>query len=396
MLFYVLKIKLPSIEAACTKAKEELAQTTAQHQMMMEHLTASVIISSAQGKTLYVSPYTEILTGYSPRKVYAMEADLLSTIILPEDLPRYQRAAMVSRLGEEIVVRCQIRHRHSLSLWLEIHFVPIFAPNGELGSILRVCFDVTSSVRYQNQVEEQNQELSDFAAMVSHDLKSPIFTIKGMASTLLDEHQQQLDEEGKELLGFVLSGAKRLESLVDSILEYSTITMKYLEEQDLSLQSVLRDVLEDLTPQIEAKQAEIHLPDRLPAIHGEPIRIYQVFANLIGNALKYSAVDRKTVISISFLEGDMVEIKVTDNGKGIPADHLGEIFRPYRRLYSRSTDDESGFGLACVKKIVERLGGSIRVESIENLGSTFILLLPPAREKERTEKEEPIAQLDMQ
>jgi PAS domain S-box-containing protein len=368
-------------------AARELAKLRERYELVTTNIAASVIIYDIDGKVVFCSPYTQVLTGYTPAEIEAYSengADFFESVVLDKDLERYQRARHVSQLGEDILVRCRIRHRSGLKLWLETRMVPVCDENGEVVSVLAVTVDVTDTLTYQEQIEAHNRDLSDFAYMVSHDLKAPVFTIKGMASALLEDHEEQLGSSGRELVDYIIDATGRLEQLISSVIEYSSISTKEWHEADVDLNTVINNVRADLAELIRTKQAVLHVQSDLPTVRGDQIRVYQIFSNLLGNALKYSSAERIPEIHIKAkrTSTDIITAEMQDNGLGIPAAKLGEIFRPYRRAHGGNIEG-SGIGLACVKKIVDRLGGTVSVASIEHQGSTFTVTLPAAQPNPR-------------
>jgi signal transduction histidine kinase len=236
---------------------------------------------------------------------------------------------------------------------------------------------VTDSLNYQKQIEEQNRDLSDFAYMVSHDLKAPIFTIKGMADALTEDYSESLADDGRELVEYIVSATERLERLVESVIEYSSISTKELKEVEVDLNEALTSVTADLQELIRTNSATVDVQTNLGTVTGSPVRIYQVFSNLVGNAIKYRAPERDPHVTISAhsLASGGLKVDVTDNGLGIPTDKLDEVFRPYRRVHA-GVAEGSGIGLACVKKIVDHLNGTVSVQSKEGVGSTFTVIFP--------------------
>lgn len=368
---------------------ETLHDVIERYERLTNNIAVSVIIEDSDGEVTFCSPYTEVLTGYSTEEIQRYNGDFLESIVIEEDIPRYKRFRMMSEMGEAIPVRYRVRHKSGIILWLETRLVPVLGDSGNLASIMSVSNDVTSTVRYQKHIEEQNQDLSDFAYMVSHDLKAPIFTIRGMASALSEDYREQLGEEGTGLLSYITEGATRLEKLVASIIEYSSLS-KNAPDEVVSLNSTLSDVLRDLSEQIKLLSAEIHIKGELPEVLGPPMRLYQVFSNLLGNALKYHSPERRPLIEISVCSHSDQNnhiIQVKDNGSGIADGKLDDVFRPYHRACG-SEIEGSGIGLACVKKIMERLGGSVSVRSKEGEGSSFYLVFPTVHPKPQSIPEE--------
>lgn len=350
------------------------------YEVLTTNLAAAVIVYDEDWQVRFASPYTEVLTGYSPDEFYSSEADLFELIAVEGDGEKIARAKQVCRLGEEFHLQYQIKHRSSILLWVDGRFVPIFNEADEVIGMLSVTIDVTESIRQRKQLEQQNQDLSDFSYMVSHDLKAPIFTIKGMVAALQEDYGDKLGEEGGQLLAYITEGAQRLEKLVSSVIEYSAISIKEGTILPVQLKELMHSVMQDLSEQLRITGGKVSLSEALPSVSGDPVRIYQVFSNLLGNAIKYRSPERVLEVNIRarVLPNDFVQIEVEDNGRGIPEGKIKDIFRPYHRAHS-SEIEGSGIGLASVKKIVEKAGGQVSVESVEGKGSTFKVILPLAK-----------------
>lgn len=348
------------------------------HETMVSNIAAAVIYSLEDGRVALCSPYAEVLTGF-PTDYFYSDHRFFESLCVEEDLDRFRRARMIAELGEDSLVRHRVNHQSGLQLWLETRLVPVLTGDGEVEGIMSVSTDVTALVCNQLQIEEQNRDLADFAYMVSHDLKAPIFTIKGMASAIAEDFGEQLGGEGNELLNYISAAAARLETLVASVIEFSSASSKPIKESNVDLRRVVADVIHDHAKQIESCAAKIEISNDLPTIKGDQVRLYQIFSNLIGNAIKYRSKDRPLVISVTNrpISGPRVLIEVSDNGLGIPADKLEDIFRPYHRAHG-SAIEGNGIGLACVKKVVERLRGTVSVKSTMGSGSSFFITLPAA------------------
>jgi len=350
------------------------------YDVLINNIAAAVIVYDENRTVRFVSPYTEILTGYALKEFYDAPQDLFESIAVDHDGEKYARAKQISHLGENFNLQYQIRHRTGLRLWLDTRFVPIFDDREQVAGLLCVTLDVTESIKQRQLLEQQNQDLSDFSYMVSHDLKAPIFTIKGMVTAIGEDYGSKIGPEGQELLKFIEDGAKRLESLVASVIEYSAVSVKEGERKPVDLQEVLSSVVKDLREQIRLSEAEVIIPSKFPIVAGDPLRYYQVFSNLIGNAIKYRSPKRKLKIELTVKEHphDLIALDLEDNGLGIPAGKIKDVFRPYHRAHS-SDIEGSGIGLASVKKIVDQAGGQVSVRSIEDQGITFRVTLPLAK-----------------
>jgi PAS domain S-box-containing protein len=361
-----------------TLANEEL-------KLVLNNIAAGVLLYKEDGSIGFCSSYIGVLTGYTYEELESLKIyDLFDSIIIKEDKDRYHRAKNICNLGEDSLVRFRIKHKSGLILWLETRMVPVLNEKGTITSIMSISIDVTETFQYQKQIEDQNQDLNDFAYMISHDLKAPIFTIQGMTEALREDFGDAIGSEGLDLINYISNAAGRLTSLVASVLEYSALSNSDETTEEVSLLESIQQVLSDFSEHLKKHNGTINMPEALPGIKGEPVRIYQLFSNLIGNAIKYHSKDRPLIISISGVvtTPNFISLSVEDNGIGIPAHKLEDIFRPYRRAHGGDIEG-SGIGLACVKKIVDKIGGKIRVESELNKGSIFTLELPLAKPGER-------------
>lgn len=236
-----------------------------------------------------------------------------------------------------------------------------------------------------NELETSNTELDSFAFVASHDLKEPLRGIHHYSNFLIEDYGERLDPEGVERLQTLIRLSGRMEDLLDSLLYYSQVGRLDLRKTDIDLQRVLDETLEFLRPRIEENRVEIRVPRPLPTALADEIRVGEVFSNLISNAIKYS--DRaERVVEIGYLENILHNIAdeprteqlyyVRDNGIGIDRQHHADIFMIFKRLHGRSEyGGGSGAGLTIVKKIIERHGGRIWLESTPGAGTTFYFTL---------------------
>jgi len=360
--------------------EERLALLEGEYQTLTSSIAASIIIRTQTQKTTFCSPYTEVMSGYAVREFLNHPGDLLLESVHPNDRDRYQRAFQVVSLGELYKFRYRVKHKSGFDVWLETHLVPLLSATGEVSGSIGISLDVTDSVRYQQSIEERNVDLHDFTSMVSHDLKAPVFTIRGMAQILQEELGSGAQGETREALAHLQQASDRLAQLVTGIMEYSEVSALESTNERIPLQNVLLDISTDYARQLSALNAELALPARAPIVLGDRTKLYQIFANLISNALKYHAPNRPLRISVEILSHTPREVIVAlrDTGRGIPAEKLSQVFRPFFRAHPDVTDG-SGIGLACVRKLVDKVGGQIRVESDERSGTTFFITLrvPP-------------------
>jgi signal transduction histidine kinase len=223
------------------------------------------------------------------------------------------------------------------------------------------------------RLEASNRELSDFAHIVSHDLKTPLRGISQLAGWIKEDYVEGLDEGGKEKLGLLIDQAKRMHQLIDTILQYSRVGRVEAVERRVDLNQLVQETIEILAP---PKSMRISVINELPTMVGVRSHFEQVFQNLLSNAINF--MDKAE----GFIKIDCVEeeddwlFSVKDNGPGIEEDHHDRIFQIFQTLARREEVESTGIGLALVKKIVETWGGRIWVESKKGEGSTFFFTLP--------------------
>ncbi|KGL63836.1 sensor histidine kinase [Polaribacter sp. Hel1_85] len=215
-------------------------------------------------------------------------------------------------------------------------------------------------------LERQNQELNDYAHMISHDLKSPLQSIEALTTWVLEDYSSILDASGKETLQLIRENVEKMDTLVKGILQYSTIGKIEKELYDVNLNLLVDQIISDIDNKDHIKFV---IPDKLPEIKGDSYRLEQLFYHLIDNAIKFN--DKKEIIiEIGYTQDDDYwKFYIKDNGKGIEKKYFDKIFVAFQKL----EDDyqSSGIGLSIVKKIIEVYKGEIYLESEPNVGSTF-------------------------
>jgi len=345
-----------------------------------DNLPAAVLIADADGKVLYCSPYTEVLTGYSIDEVAAAGRDFMATVMHEKYRGTYARAIQFFDAGEPYQFQHRFMHKTGIEVWAETRTTPLFNADGDVSAFLSVTLNISQQMVYQRQVELRTKEIEDFTYMISHDLKSPLFTLRGMLG-LLEEYNSQLPPQALEIFSHVHRAVQRLETLVNSVLEYAQISATSLALEPVPLRDVLTQVCGDFATDIVAFQVALSIDENLPFVEGERVRLSQIFANLMSNAIKYRDQSRILTLEIAVLPQHskrQITVFFRDNGTGIPANKVSAIFSPFQRAHGASIEG-TGIGLACVKKLMEKFGGEVEVESEQGTGSTFFLTfrLPP-------------------
>ncbi len=243
--------------------------------------------------------------------------------------------------------------------------------------------DRTAELQQANAaLERSNQELDDFAHIASHDLKEPLRGINTYSAFLLEDYSDKLDADGQAKLNTLQKLTRRMESLIESLLMYSRVGRTELAVQDTNLNETLADIVETLDIRLRELGVEIRQPHPLPTIRCDGVRVGEVFRNLITNAMKYNDKPQKWIEigcepqPANGTNGGAMVFHVRDNGIGIREKHLDSVFRIFKRLHGRDEyGGGTGIGLTIVKKIVERHGGRIWLESTFGEGTTFFFTL---------------------
>jgi PAS domain S-box-containing protein len=234
-----------------------------------------------------------------------------------------------------------------------------------------------SALRAARELARSNQDLEQFAHVTSHDLKEPLRMVTGFMGLLRDRYESQLDEKAREYIGFASDAAKRMQRLIDDLLEYSRVGRDENIEV-VALSEVLDEAQANLSVAIRESGAAI-TRDPLPVIRANRTEMVQLFQNLLGNALKFRG-GRKPESHIGAREESSGWVfTVRDNGIGIDPAYQGRLFKIFQRMHTAEAYPGSGVGLAICKKIVEQYGGRIGVQSEEGRGATFYFTLPETR-----------------
>jgi signal transduction histidine kinase len=225
------------------------------------------------------------------------------------------------------------------------------------------------------ELRRSNEDLEQFAYVASHDLQEPLRMIHNYLQLLRQRYRERLEPAANDFIGFALDGAKRMHELIQDLLTYSRVGTHGKDFATVDCAEACRRALANLSLVIEETGAVI-TQDTLPMVNGDLVQLTQLFQNLVGNALKFRGERRPEIHVGAVLKGQEWELTVADNGIGIAEQDFQRIFIVFQRLHSREKYAGTGIGLAVCKKIVERHGGRIWVESRLGRGTTFHVILP--------------------
>jgi PAS domain S-box-containing protein len=284
--------------------------------------------------------------------------------------------------GETFTVMETSKDRGGGEKVYEVRYYPITDRNGAPIAACQIAQDISERKYFENlllrqseELKRSNGELEQFAYIASHDLQEPLRMVSSYVQLLAQRYQGQLDEKADKYIGYAVDGARRMQALINDLLALSRVNSRGMEFQLAKCGDIVQRVLHDLGVSIRESNARVEC-GAIPSVMADERQMEQLFQNLIGNALKFRSEKPPHIrVQAEQRDGEWL-FQVRDNGIGIAPEHTERIFLLFQRLHSRDKYSGTGIGLAICKKIVERHGGRIWVESEPGKGSTFQFTLP--------------------
>lgn len=400
------RAQMPAMEAGPRRSQLYLSA-------MLNHMPAAVMLLDEERRTMEWNRQAAHLFDFDERARPGQDVlNLLPPSMRP---PMRELIDTVADLdgGRSVLLRLnggakEARH-------VEATAAPVHDDGRRVGTIIS-AMDVTERIRLEDQasqlreqkavndalavqanelqrlneaLRQSNEELEAFAYVASHDLQEPLRKINAFTDLLRSDFGEVLGDDGDFYLDRVQNAAGRMIELIRGLLAYSRIASRGNPFSQVDLGDIVARVLNDLEVLIEDTRADVRVGD-LPRLEADPIQMRQLFQNLIGNSIKFRRPGREPVIEISchveswFEDGAprAYEILLSDNGIGFDMKYAERVFAPFQRLHGRSRYEGSGMGLAICRRIAQRHGGVIRVESEPGRGSTFLITLPARHVRE--------------
>lgn len=360
-------------------AEEELALSERRYRSLVD-LAPDAIAIHQQGRFVYINPAGARLLGtWSADQLIGME---LTALLHPEDRemisPRIREmetgAAKTAPLTEIRVLRPD-----DVPVTVEITSAAIPYNAGlAIHSVLR---DITARKKAENdlqkavqELKESNRDLEQFAYVASHDLNEPLRTVLSYIQLLERRYKPALGPDAAEMIGFIVDGGERMKELIADLLDYSRLT-KGPAFGTVDCEDLLRTTLAQLDHLVVEERGRV-THDQLPCVSGDAGQLQQVFSNLVTNAIRFHGPTYPEVHISAARSREAWTFAFKDNGIGVPADAQERIFLMFQRLHTQAEYPGTGIGLAICRKVVERHGGRLWVESGEGEGSTFFFTLP--------------------
>jgi PAS domain S-box-containing protein len=392
-------IELNGIELMCSFVRNITERKKAEYDKELTRLDHEALISSTNDYMWSVNNKYELIAG---NKAFInqmqkntgislksgdnlMLEDTFSEVYLTYWKNLYNRALQGEFVQEEIIIPDE---NNTDNHWSELNVNPIYN-NNEITGIACYSKDITERKNQENkliilanelqkradELAETNIELEQFAYIASHDLQEPLRMVKSFLELIERRYGEKLDEDGLKYIKYAVQGSDRMKQVILDLLNYSRVGKGDDEIEKLDLNEILSEVIETNQLVILEKQAVI-TKEQLPTIQFVRLHMQQLLHNLITNGLKYCKPNVVPILNISFIDKNKEWLfSISDNGIGIDEKYFDKIFVVFKRLHGTGTYAGTGIGLAICKKIVEKQGGKIWVESVPDKGSTFYFTL---------------------
>jgi PAS domain S-box-containing protein len=347
---------------------------------VINHSPNIITLMDREGRYLLVNHSTAELLGCS-------EADLVGKTFA-EVLPPETATLFMERLQTVLETQSALQVEDFMPApdgerAYNTTLFPLYDDQGDIYAVGGLALDITARVqaeqevaRYAAELERSNQELEQFAYITSHDLREPLRMVKGYLDLLGRRYREELDASAQEFIDYAVDGAERMQEMIRALLRLSRVKTRGEAFAPTDVEAVLARTLNTLRRSIKDAGAEV-THDPLPTLMADGAQLTQVLQNLITNGIKFCREDEPPRVHVSAQrEGDEWVFSVADNGIGIDPEQADRLFQIFQRLHTRAEYEGLGIGLVLCRRIVERHGGRIWVESAPGQGATFYFTLP--------------------
>lgn len=378
--------------AARRRADKALRESDKKIRGVMDGAPDALLITGPDGKIQMVNSQAEQLFSY-PRDAFtgqSLDALLVARLEAPVagesgDAPSRLAKDQALRDLRSLGARFDGIRKDGTTFPVDLKRSPVHVGDEEL--LISAVRDRTEQQRAEEAMQKfsldlarSNAELERFAYVASHDLQEPLRMVSSYTQLLAKRYKGKLDANADEFIAYAVDGASRMQKLINDLLALSRVGTQAKPFEPVPTGAILSRVLSDMRPTIEGAAATVAVPDTLPTVLADATQIGQLFQNLIGNALKFRGTEAPRVDISARPEDDgrLWRFAFRDNGIGIEPQYFERIFVIFQRLHSKESYPGTGIGLAICKKIVERHGGHMWVESTPGAGATFLFTLPAA------------------
>ena len=380
MTFIVCQIVWAVLYRFRFSVEDKLSDSEKKYRLLAENSFDLICIHDATARLKFVSPSIKRMLGYEWADLigrypieFAHEEDIYIMRSLDFSNPE------LPFINKPIEVR--LRHASGEYLWFEIIFTTIGDRDSESGFVLSQSREITERKQYQLALEERtkelersNADLETFAFVSSHDMQEPLRMIANYTQLLKKRFTGKMDREAEEYIDFANKGAISLQQLIRDLLAFSRITRADIRKAPVNMNLLMDEVMRNIKMELQEKNADVVYED-LHVVEGDRNMVMLVMQNLILNGVKYNQSEKPEVKVSYALNGKSVTFCIADNGIGIEKRYQQRIFEPFHRLHTKTEYPGTGLGLSICKKIIERSGGKIWLESEPERGTKFFFSL---------------------
>ncbi|MGB6269074.1 MAG: ATP-binding protein [Olleya sp.] len=370
----ILEEKSRELYLASQKLEQLLGEKSSQLQGVFENIVDAYVVMDLKGNVIKFNEPATKLFGYD------IEKDIVNVVnlIYKEDY-QYAMTSFIDlqTKGYYKNYEARVYTKSKEVKWVHINASIVFDTNKKPIAAQGIVRDITEFKNLElqkekllSQLEKSNDELQEYAYIVSHDLKSPLRSIYALVSWLKEDNQANLDENSLQNLAHIETTLEKMEQLITDVLNYSSLGINSSEKSEIDLDKLVKELITIL---YVPKHIEIKSQKKLPSIKGDKTKLQQLFQNLISNAIKFIDKDKGTIIiDVDDLKSHY-KFSIKDNGIGIDKKFHDKIFKIFHAL--NKSKDSTGIGLSIVKKIVNLYEGEIWLDSEPNIGTTFYFTL---------------------
>ncbi len=357
--------------------EEALRESEEKYATLVENSLTGIYIDQDE-KIVFANERFARIYGYSKEEITGIRS---WELVHPEDRELTNRVRAGRLRGDHVPAEYEARGltRRGETIWVKRRNARIEYKGRS--AILGNVVDITERKRAEADLRKRNEDLRDFVRVVSHDLKTPVISIQGFSSRLSAAYPDQLGDKGRDYLERIRASARRMELLVSDLETLLRIGVVPSTFESIAVLEIVRDAASDLHDSLAKKGVELVVAPNLPTIYGDRNRIYQVFENLLVNAVSFMGSTKTPRIELGYRDqGEFHEFCVKDNGIGIDPKYHRKVFQMFQRLKEIKDVEGTGLGLAIVERIVGSQGGKVWVESEKGKGATFCFTLPKTPE----------------
>ena len=369
------------------RAEEELKESEKRFEDIALSSADLIWEVDANGKYVFTSGRVKQILGYSPEELIGKT---------PFELMPEEEAKHIGQIFEQIVAKKEMivdlenwnLTKNGELVYLLTSGVPLLDNTGSLIGYRGVDKDITERKRAEEErerllhdLERSNAELEQFGYIISHDLQEPLRMVASYTQLLEKRYKGSLDADAEEFIAYAVDGSKRMQNMIQSLLSYSRVGTRGKPFEPTECESVFKQALDNLKVTIDESGAGV-THDPLPRVIADETQLIQLFQNLLANAIKFRGEEQPRIHVSAKQDSNECLFSVSDNGIGINPEYFDRIFVIFQRLHGREEYPGTGIGLSVCKRIVERHGGRIWVESQPGEGSTFHFAIPKGGEEQ--------------